>query len=225
MGFVFKSAPLLRYYIAYRLRFIKAWSSLSPYSGFQKATTVVTILARPHHVLSIRSAALSRRRLRCNSLKSAIHQAFLDLSITKKLVAINLIFALGALIITFASILLVLSSRMENFALNEIQAQARVISFNIAGALSDGDVPTVNRVLGTLSEMPTIVEATVFDSQHKPLAQYLRSTNSNKTVIELPGLLGSRQGEVGSDYFVRDAHLYVLEPISVAGSVVGILFP
>ena len=29
------------------------------YSGFQKATTVVAILALPHHVLLIRSAALS----------------------------------------------------------------------------------------------------------------------------------------------------------------------
>lgn len=153
-----------------------------------------------------------------------LRQAFLDLSITKKLVAINLIFALGALIITFASILLVLSSRMENFALNEIQAQARVISFNIAGALSDGDVPTVNRVLGTLSEMPTIVEATVFDSQQKPLAQYLRSTNSNETEIELPGLLDRGQGEVGLGYVVRDAHLYVVEPILVDGSVAGTLY-
>ena len=44
----------------------------SAYSGFQKATTVVAILARPHHVLLIRSAALARRRLRWNSLKSAI---------------------------------------------------------------------------------------------------------------------------------------------------------
>ena len=32
---------------------------------------VVAIFARPHHVLFIRDAALARRRLRCNSLKSA----------------------------------------------------------------------------------------------------------------------------------------------------------
>ena len=44
----------------------------SNYSGFQKATTGVAILARPHHVLFIRSAPLTRWRLRCNPLKSAI---------------------------------------------------------------------------------------------------------------------------------------------------------
>ena len=49
---------------------------MASYSGFQKATTGVAILARLHHVLFIRSAALARWRLRCNSLKSAIYFAF-----------------------------------------------------------------------------------------------------------------------------------------------------
>lgn len=51
---------------------MNSWS----YLGLQKATSVVAILAAPHHVLFIRSASLARRRLGCNSLKSVITGSF-----------------------------------------------------------------------------------------------------------------------------------------------------
>jgi len=105
-----------------------------------------------------------------------------NLSIGKKLQAINLLVTgiTGVLVATFLSILLYFS--LENTYVRKMEAISALLSDNISPAILFNDNIAARETLETLRAVPEIVYAEVFDGAGHAFARYSKQRESSETI-------------------------------------------
>lgn len=151
----------------------------------------------------------------------SLRQAFLNLSITKKLVLINFIVVITALTITCTSVMLVQSTQMRSVTIKEMQTQADVISYNVAAALSFGDPVEAENILSALSKVSTVIEAAVFDADASLFARYQRVPDLTGAELVLPESL---RLEERSQTYLASRYLHLTQAVTLGDEVIGILY-
>ena len=102
--------------------------------------------------------------------------------------------------------------RQESIATT--QTLARMVAIDTASALSFADVPAAEQTLRSLSAVPRIVAARVYDAEGRPFASFQRSATES-----VPWVPAQPPG-----FVLHPKHLDVFSDISVGGDRIGTVF-
>jgi two-component system, sensor histidine kinase and response regulator len=142
-------------------------------------------------------------------------RAFRDLSIKHKLTSITMIISIVGLLLSCASFIIydqVLSRRAMS---QELQSLADIVGSNSTAAITFNDPDSANEILSALSARPNVISASLYDSDGKPFATYVRPGESTAVSGSGPPPLGSRFSENRLDL----SHAVMLD-----GQLVGTLY-
>lgn len=103
---------------------------------------------------------------------------FTDLPIDRKISWSILITSFSALAICAVALVGHEVATFRREAINEHAALVEIVAANSVGALAFGDFEAADRILATLKDRPSIVEARLFDQDGRPFASFVRGTPS-----------------------------------------------
>ena len=101
-----------------------------------------------------------------------MNKSFARLPIAKKLLLINLLVLMGALLLASSVFVVIERTAVRERITSELQSQTEIIAYNVAAAVAFNDAASATETLNSLGAIPQIQEAIVFDRDGAVFAEY-----------------------------------------------------
>ncbi|PCJ45744.1 MAG: hypothetical protein COA99_04170 [Moraxellaceae bacterium] len=98
---------------------------------------------------------------------------FNRLSVSNKLLVINIIVVVGALLLATAVFVSIERTAVRERIINELVAHTEVITYNVAASLAFDDEASAVEILTSLQSIPQIQESLIFDARGELFAEYI----------------------------------------------------
>ena len=149
------------------------------------------------------------------------------LPIAKKLMLINVIVVVSALVLASAIFIGIERTSVRERIINELVSQTQIIGYNVAAAVAFDDAVAARDTLTSLRAIPQIQEAIVFDKKHALFVEY-RSKNYKKprggySEIESGLVYWPQNGDKPSVIFSDDG-IYVFDQVRLDNEPIGALY-
>lgn len=150
-----------------------------------------------------------------------------SLPIAKKLMLINVIVVVSALVLASGIFIGIERTSVRERIINELISQTQIIGYNVAAAVAFDDADAAKDTLTSLRAIPQIQEAIVFNKKHALFVEY-RSANYRKprggySEIESGLVYWPQNGDKPSVIFSDDG-IYVFDQIKLDGEPLGALY-
>ncbi|HET8704785.1 MAG TPA: response regulator [Pseudomonadales bacterium] len=149
--------------------------------------------------------------------------SFKQWSISRKLIAINALVVLLALVFASMAFLFSESRGLRERVKNELTGQAEVISYNAAASLAFSDTEEATNLLKSLNALTEIDQAAIFDKAGNPFAQYVRAGLEQPPEAWTRYTFRAEIGETTAVIFTADA-IYLQHPILLSGENIGTFY-
>lgn len=149
--------------------------------------------------------------------------SFRQWSISRKLIAINAMVVLLALVLASVAFLFSESRGLRERVKNELTGQAEVISYNAAASLAFSDTEEASNLLKSLNALSEIDQAAIFDKAGNPFAQYVRQGLEQAPEAWTRYTFRAEIGEATAVIFTTDA-IYLQHPILLSGENIGTFY-
>ncbi|MCG8313409.1 MAG: response regulator [Pseudomonadales bacterium] len=155
-----------------------------------------------------------------------MNQSFARLPIAKKLLLINLLVLMGALLLASSVFVVIERTAVRERITSELQSQTEIIAYNVAAAVAFNDAASATETLNSLGAIPQIQEAIIFDKDGSVFAEYqLPEFNSATSLFSQvrTGRFHWAQEEKAKVIFSDDG-IHVFDEVLLDGEILGTLY-
>lgn len=153
-------------------------------------------------------------------------ELFAKLPIAKKLLLINLLVLMGALLLTSAVYIAYERTIVRDRVSSELQSHAMIIAYNVAAAVAFSDKESALETLKALRSVTQIEEAIIFTQQGDAFVQYqaadFDSSDSLFAQVRSGGLHWARSRK--SNVIFSDHGIHIFENVALDNEVIGSLY-
>ena len=154
-----------------------------------------------------------------------MNQSFARLPIAKKLLLINLLVLMGALLLASSVFVVIERTAVRERITSELQSQTEIIAYNVAAAVAFNDAASATETLNSLRAIPQIQEAIIFDKDGSVFAEYqLPEFNPATSLFSQvrTGRFHWAQEEKAKVIFSDDG-IHVFDEVLLDGEILGTL--